>query len=134
MKKIIRILMCILVILTATTVWTAATEPNRQYTYQENDVEYTVEFMDNALTADQQEQAAYRLIHEDESGAQTYGLGCILFGHDLTTSKVAVITHKAYKYSPRCKREMYDVTICEDCDYQTQKLTSTSYIICCPED
>ena len=134
MKKYYRVLICVLAILTLTTIFAAATEPQRQYVYQVEDTEYTVEFMDSAFTVDQQEQVAYRMIHSDDSGAQTYGLGCILFGHDLKTSKVGVITHKVRTYAPRCKREIYDVTICEDCDYQTQELTGTSYIICCPED
>ena len=134
MKKTIRILICILALLTVTTVFVAAKEPNRQYVYHVDDNEYTVEFMDAALTAEQQEQVAYRLVHSEDSDTHTYGLGCILFGHDLKTSKVGVITHKVYKYAPRCKQEIYDVTICEDCDYQTQTLSSTSYINCCPED
>ena len=134
MKKVYRVLICVLAIMILTTVFAAATETQRQYVYQVEDTEYTVEFMDSAFTVEQQEEVAYRMIHSDNSGVQTYGLGCVLFGHDLKTSKVGVITHKVRTYAPRCKQEIYDVTICEDCDYQTQTLSTTSYIICCPED
>lgn len=134
MKKHICILVCILVLLTMTTVWPGATVSNQQYAYVVNDTEYTVAFIDTELSVGQQEQIAYRMIHGDDINAQTYGLACTLFGHKLTESTVEVITHKVKTYAPRCKREIYDVTICERCDYQTQTLSSTSYIPCCPED
>lgn len=134
MKKYTRILAYILVLLTLTTVWAAATESNQQYTYKKDDTEYTVEFIETTLTAEQQEQVAYRLVYVEEQTAQTYGLMCTLFGHDLTESKVGVITHKVKTYAPRCKREIYNVTVCERCDYQTQTLSTTSYLDCCPEE
>lgn len=134
MKKYTRILAYILVLLTLTTVWAAATESNQQYTYVVNDTEYTVEFIETILTAEQQEQVAYNLVYAEDSSAQTYGLTCTLFGHKLVESTVGVITHKVKTYAPRCKREIYDVTVCERCDYQTQTLSTTSYLDCCPED
>lgn len=134
MKKYIHVLTWFLMLLTVTTVWASATETNKQYTYQTDDTEYTVEFIETTLSVEQQEQVAYRLVYAEDSGAQTYGLMCTLFGHELTESKVGVITHKVYTYAPRCKREIYNVTICENCDYQTQTLYSTSYIDCCPEE
>ncbi len=134
MKKCIRVLACFLVLLTLTTVWVAATESNQQYTYQKDDTTYTVEFIDTTFTAEQQEQVAHNLVYVEEPNAQTYGLMCTLFGHKLVESTVGVITHKVKTYAPRCKREIYDVTVCERCDYQTQTLSTTSYILCCPED
>lgn len=134
MKKITCILSCILILSTLTTIWAGATASNQQYAYTVNNVEYTVEFIDTELSADQQEQVVYRMIFGDDLNAQTYGLVCTLFGHKLTESTVEVITHKVKTYAPRCKREIYDVTVCERCDYQTQTLSGTSYILCCPEE
>ena len=134
MKKYSIALSCILIILTITTVWVSATDANTQYTYQMSDATYTVEFMETALSTERQERVAYRLIHEDDSNAQTNGLTCTLFGHKLTESTVSVITHKVRTYAPRCKREIYDVMVCERCDYQTQTLSTTRYILCCPEE
>lgn len=134
MKKYIRILTCLLALLSATMVLASAAELNKQYTYQSEDREYTVEFLDDALTAEQQESVAYNLVYGAETSSQPYGLYCILFGHELKESTVGVITHKVRTYVPRCKREIYDVTICEKCDYQTQTLSTTSYIDCCPEE
>ncbi len=134
MKKHMRFLVCSLVLLTLTTVWAAATESNQQYTYQKDDTMYTVKFIDTALDSEKQEQVAYNLVYAEEASAQPYGLTCTLFGHKLTESTVSVITHKVRTYAPRCKREIYDVTVCERCDYQTQTLSTTSYILCCPEE
>ncbi len=134
MRKYIRVLTCLLALLSATTVLESAAELNKQYTYQLENIEYTVEFLDDALTTEQQERAAYNLVYDAESSSQTYGLWCTLFGHEPKESTVGVITHKVRTYVPRCKQEIYDVTICEKCDYQTKTLSSTIYIDCCPED
>ncbi len=134
MKKYIRVLVCLLAVLAVSTVVVAATDANKQYTYQMDDVTYTVEFLDDVFTFEQQAVVADRLVYAEDSDAQTYGLWCTLFGHELKESTVGVITHKVDTYAPRCKREIYDVTICEKCDYQTQTLSSVSYINCCPEE
>lgn len=134
MKSTMKVLLCLLALLMTTTLWVSAAEGNGQYTYEVGDTVYTVEFKDSALSAEQQEAVIQRLLGIEDTGAQTYGLGCLLFGHDLKETVISVTTHKVYTYAPRCKREYYDVTICEDCDYQTQKKTGTSQIICCPEE
>jgi|GEM_PF-1069309 len=134
MKKYSIVLSSILIILTITAVWASATETNNQYTYQKDNIAYTVEFPQNELTVEQQERVAYNLVYTENQTTQPYGLTCTLFGHKLVESTVSVITHKVRTYDPRCKREIYDVTVCERCDYQTQTLSTTSYIICCPEE
>lgn len=134
MKKTIRILICLLCLLTIATLSVSAIEAQNRFEYQIDETEYTVEFVDGELSAEMQERVAKRIVYGNDSSAQTYGLSCILFGHDLKESKVSVVTHKVYKYAPRCKQEIYDVTICEKCDYQTQTLYGTTYIDCCSED
>lgn len=135
MKKTIRVLAFLLVIMTSLTIVAAAFGENTTaYTYETEDTEYTVIFSDSAMPQEKQEAIAQKLIGMDDSSAQTYGLGCTLFGHDYLYDTVHVVTHKARSTSPRCKQQTYDITYCEDCDYFQEKLVATTYIICCPED
>lgn len=134
MKSTMKVLLCLLALLMTTTVWVSAAEGNGQYTYEVGDTVYTVEFEDPAVSAERQEAIAQRLLGIENTGAQTYGLGCILFGHDLKETVVSVTTHKVFTYAPRCTRDYYDVTYCEDCDYLTKEKSGTSYIDCCPEE
>lgn len=131
MKKIISVLICVAVLMTAATVFAAATD-NGVYVYEVDETEYTVEFTDNNVSAEKQECIAQSLVGVKDESIQTYGLGCLLFGHDYKYTTTFVITHKVRTYAPRCKRETYDVTYCEDCDYTEQTLVATSYIVCCP--
>ncbi len=135
MKKIISILITAVILMTAMTVYSAATESDpATYNYQIDDTEYTVEFANNNIPAEQQEMIAQKLVGLDGSSAQPYGLGCILFGHDYLYDTVYVIYHKQNKYNPRCKEETYDVKYCEDCDFTEETLVAIGYINCCPED
>ncbi len=136
MKKIISLFMAaILCVLSATVITSATAETaDSSVVIVSEGVEYTVEFENTTLSDEQKQAIAERLIGDKNDGIQTYGLMCTLFGHKTEQSTVGVITHKVRTSSPRCKREAYLVTICTRCDYQEQKLTSTSYIVCCPVD
>lgn len=135
MKKTIRVLAFLLVIITVLTVVASATGENTTtYTYETEDAEYTVIFSNSSMSQEKQEAIAQKLIGLDDSSVQTYGLGCTLFGHDYLYDRVHVVTHKVYSTSPRCKRQTYDITYCEDCDYYEEKLVAVTYIECCPED
>lgn len=135
MKKNIRFLACVLILMTFMTVASSAVSENTaSYTYETDGTEYTVIFSDNSIPTEKQEAIAQKLIGIEGSSAQTYGLGCTLFGHDYLYDTVDVITHKAKTYTPRCKQDTYDVTYCEDCDYCEQTLVAETYIHCCSED
>lgn len=67
--------------------------------------------------------------HDDD--VATYGLTCTLLGHNIETSKVHSITHKARATSPRCLKKTYDHDACTRCDYQKSTLRTTEYIVCC---
>ena len=112
----------------------AESENTTTYTYKTEDAEYTVIFSNSSMSQEKQEAIAQKLIGLDDSSVQTYGLGCTLFGHDYLYDRVHVVTHKVNSTSPRCKRQTYDITYCEDCDYYEEKLLNTTYINCCPED
>ena len=132
MKKTIRILAFLLVFMTALTVVASATgESTAVYTYETEDTEYTVTFSNDAIPQEKQEAIAKKLIGIDDSSSQTYGLICTLFGHDYVYDKANVVTHKASSTAPRCKKQTYDVTYCDNCDYYEEELVSTTYIYCC---
>jgi len=133
MKRIISILICAFVLMTTAAVIAAASD-NGVYVYVIDDTEYTVEFSDNSISAEKKELIAQSLVGLTDDSAQTYGLGCTLFGHDYKYTTSAVTIHKAYTSAPRCQRSIYDVTYCEDCDYSEQTLVSIRRIDCCPED
>lgn len=67
---------------------------------------------------------------EDDSVA-TYGLMCTLFGHKITSSVVAAVTHKVSATSPRCLQERYNVETCSRCDYTNSTKIDAKYIVCC---
>lgn len=131
MKKIISVLMTVLMLMTALTVWASANAETDTYVCEVDGVEYTVEFEGDALSAEKKEAIAQKLIGTEDSSVQTYGLGCTLFGHDYTYNTVRVITHKVRATAPRCQQDTYDTTGCEDCDYFEQTLVNISYIYCC---
>lgn len=132
MKKTVRALALLLVLITTLTVAASATGGSTNvYTYTVEDTEYTVIFSDSSIPQEKQETIAQRLIGADDSSAQTYGLGCTLFGHDYLYDTVYVVKHKVNATSPRCERMTYDITYCEDCDYYEEELVRSAYIVCC---
>ncbi len=133
MKKVISLLICALILMTTICV-VASAESGNTYTFETEDAHYTVEFNNNNLTEEQQIRVAEGLVFGNDNSAQTYGLGCTLFGHDYVYDTAYVTYHKALPYEPRCKVLTYDVTYCDDCDYYEESLKGTSYIYCCPED
>lgn len=134
MKKLIRILSIVLVLLSVTTVCAAASEePTAALEYEIGDTEYTVAFYDNTLTSEEQNEIAQKLlgIHSD-SGIETAGLLCDLFGHSFGNAKtVSVTEHKVRATSPRCLITYFEVTTCSACGEQNQETISSSYIYCC---
>ena len=77
---------------------------------------------------------ADRLVYGDSDNEIEPMSLCWLFGHDITTSSVTVITHKVAKYSPRCLEELYHVQTCSKCDYYKEECLSAVYIVCHPND
>ena len=134
MKKITCILICVLMLMTSMCIWVSATSENNAYSYEIDNTIFTVEFEDNNLSSEEQVVVAEKLIGLNNAEMQTYGLGCTLFGHDYKYTTVSVVQHKVNKYVPRCKKQTYDVTYCEDCDYAEETLKAINYIDCCPQD
>lgn len=73
--------------------------------------------------------------HEQENeddGIATCGLLCTIIGHDIDTSTVYTIKHKARATAPRCLRKTYSHEVCTRCDdYETSTLIGSTYINCC---
>lgn len=128
MKKFTKILALILVAVFIATPITHAS--NATYVYQLENIE--IKITHSGLS---EEKLLYivQLLESGETKAdsQTYGLTCTLFGHKLVTTKDEVITHMVYDTYPHCKREYYNTTICERCDYAEVELISTSAVGCC---
>lgn len=134
MKRIISALLCIALLMTAGFA-VSAVDDNEAYNYEINGEEYTVTFVNDSLSADTKQIIAESLVGLRDGSVQTYGLGCTLFGHDYITERVTVIHHRVRTIVPRCDELIYDVTICEDCDYiKEQRLVGTYNIYCCPVD
>ncbi len=134
MKRIISALMCLVLLCVAASSVSAAGD-NGVYRYEIDGVEYTVTFEDDGLSSDAEEAIAESLVGLRDDSAHTYGLGCILFGHDWAVRQAYVTQHKARATEPRCIMRTYDVTYCEDCDEIKERLlVSSVYISCCPKD
>jgi len=134
MKRIISAVMCIVLLMAGASVASAAGD-NGIYQYEIDGVEYTVEFENKDIAPDTMEALAQDLVGLRDESVQTYGLGCILFGHDWVTEVTYVTQHKVRAASPRCNKLTYEITYCEDCDEtKEQVLVSTTRIYCCAED
>lgn len=134
MKRMICALMCFVLLIAMSSVVSASNETG-VYEYEINGTEYTVEFEDKNISSDKKVMIAETLLGLRDDSAQTYGLGCTLFGHDWVTKTVFVTEHKVYPTIPRCLRHTYDVTYCEDCDKTKEEvLISSAYVNCCAED
>lgn len=131
MKKITTVLICVVIMMSSMCIFAAATS-DKVYTYEFDGIEYTVEISDESISEEKKQAISQNLIRTDN--VQTYGLGCTLFGHDYKYTTASVIQHKVSELNPRCKKQTYDVTYCEDCDYTKETLVNTTYINCCPED
>ena len=130
MKKITKIISLIMAAVFIAVPVTQAS--NNTYTYQSGNIEITITH--SGLS---EEKLLYivQLLESGETkvGSQTYGLICTLFGHKLVTTVNEVITHMVYDTYPHCKRECYNTTICERCDYAEIELLSTEAVGCCVE-
>jgi len=131
MKRIISALLCAVMLASLTLVFASANNGNAVYTFNIDGTEYTVSFENSALTPEQQQIIAERLVGISEAPAQTYGLGCTLFGHDYITETATVRVHEVYSTSPRCENRTYEIKTCEDCDYYKQTLLYVERIYCC---
>ena len=128
-------IVCLLVLVLAFSISAFADEStNELYTYNKDDMKYTVDFSGSTFSDDEKDAIAQRLLGLTSDEVQTYGIMCSLFGHKYEESTVGVITHKVRTYAPRCLDETYDVKVCSRCDHQEQTIIASTYIICCPED
>ena len=64
---------------------------------------------------------------------QTRNLICTIFGHNIETTSVDVVTHHVYPTYPYCKCDHYDVEVCTRCDYSNTTLVYTQRYGCCTE-
>lgn len=132
MKKIISLLICTIILMTSLCI--IADANSNSYTYIIDEVEYTVEISDTNISNEKKQLIADALINMNESEIMPANIWCDLFGHDYKYTTASMTQHKVNVYNPRCKRQTYDVTYCEDCDYTEQTLKAINYVNCCPEE
>ncbi|MBE6692335.1 MAG: hypothetical protein E7586_03250 [Ruminococcaceae bacterium] len=132
MKKALSILICTLILMTTICVVASAENASgNTYNFETKDAHYTVTFEGNNLSAEQQQRIAENLVFGKDDSAQTYGLGCILFGHDYLYDTARVTTHKVYSSAPRCVDDVYEIKTCEDCDFHEETWLYSEDIFCC---
>ena len=132
MRRIISVLISLFILASFVCTAVSAVGDGNTYVFETEDTHYTVVFTGgDDLTEEQERIIAEKLALGSDDGAQTYGLGCTLFGHDYLYKTAKVITHKVRTTSPRCKQDTYEIKYCEDCDYTEETLMSSKYITCC---
>jgi len=106
-------------------------EPDFEYFIDE--IHYTVEFVDNSVFSNEQQQQIADHIVLGDDGISTYAW-CWLTGHDYVTEGVSLTQHKVYDLEPRCMKRTYSVKTCTKCDFIEETLVSEVLVACCPEE
>ena len=130
MKKLTKMIALLLVAVFTFTSAVHATEST--YIYQEENIE--IRIAHNGLSEEKLLHISRLLLSgETNTDTQTYGLMCTLFGHKLATTQTQVVTHMVYDTYPCCKRELYNVAVCErnNCNYSEIELLVAEAIGCC---
>lgn len=116
-------------------------DENTQLVYEYYFPHVTVTFEDTlGVSNDMRQEIAdsiYLSVVEDGAlggEAEPNNLICTLFGHNLTTNTVTATYHKVREHAPRCRVEVYHVSICSRCNYSEKELANTFYTFCCPEE
>lgn len=129
MKKIIALIMAVVSVFSVMTISAYAQN------IEEETVTVTVENTDFIFNSNTTEEFRSKFIasylNPVDDGAETYGLTCTLFGHNLESSIVTSVTHNVRTTAPKCLQEKYNVETCTRCDYTNKTLISSTYISCC---
>lgn len=128
MKKIKIVLSAILVSLVLFVNASGTNSETRVIEYADEGI--TVVFESAAYNDEvQYKQIADRIVYGEEYPVKIISW-CWLFGHDIQSSTVSVVTHNVSPVSPKCLRQTYSVDTCSKCDYYSEELISSVYIIC----
>ena len=126
MKKIIAFIMAVTLAFSALSI--------SVYAEDTSGISVTVNEIEFIFEADTSEEFIDKFIGDyfnPEDDAQTYGITCTLFGHDIEKTTTYVITHKASTTDPKCLKKTYNVDTCTRCDYASKTLLGQNYIYCC---
>lgn len=122
-KRIISVILSIVLLMVGMTSTSYADAENESYT--------EVIFQANSVFTEDQKDIIRASFEEDQPAASPYGLQCLLFGHSYVTEYTTVIQHKVAATSPRCRRDIYETSVCENCSDTQSTLISWKYIDCC---
>ena len=95
------------------------------------DIEGSYDLTDDQICSITDTVMAYHCGHEVPTTSSTYGLTCVLLGHDKQTNMVSVIEHKVRATIPRCLETKYLVTTCSRCDYENIEYVAEKHVACC---
>lgn len=129
MKKIFALIIAIALVFCVMSISASAEDVSENsivVTYGQTDF-----IFENGISSEMQSRFIADYYNLDDDGAETYGLTCTLFGHDLESSTAVTITHKVSATAPRCLKEYFTVEACSRCDYSNSTLISSVYISCC---
>jgi len=127
--KLIISISLILIIL-STGIYAHSDTYSKQFHYTDENI--TIIFEDSTnIDSDKQSFIANAIVYGAPVQSRAW---CWLTGHSYQENIVEAITHKVAEYAPRCWRDIYAITTCENCDYYEEELISSGIIFCCPED
>ncbi len=121
LKKLISIVLTVAFALSAFQVFAFAGNAEAEYK----------EYIFESGVSDELKARVIAVINGEESEADPAGLLCDILGHNLETTSITEITHKASSTAPRCLQKTYSVNTCTRCDYSTKTLSGSKYIYCC---
>ncbi len=130
MKKILLIVLCILMSITAY----ADTEAVYKFEYEELGI--TIIFEENSNFNSEERQYLADVFAYGDSATENstaYSM-CWLTGHDYQYDYISTIEHKGSAKAPRCYKTTYKVETCSKCDHMEYTAISSVFIPCCPED
>lgn len=128
MKKTLALIMSVALLLGVMSISASADDASENITVNDGQ---TVFIFENGVSSEMQSRFIADYYNLDDDSAETYGLTCTLFGHDLGTSNVSTVTHKVRATSPRCLKEYFTFEACSRCDYSNSTLLHSEYISCC---
>lgn len=128
MKKTISLALILISVFSVLSISAYADEPTETVVVSVDETDF---IFSAATSEDFRSKFIADYMNPADNDVATYGLTCTLFGHDIESTYVTTVTHKASSSDPRCKQERYLCETCTRCDYTNSTLVSTTYISCC---
>ena len=128
MKKLLFVILSLCMAITA---FSSGSE-DYEFEYNEN---ITIVFEnDTVFSQEERQNIADIIVYGNvDNNISTYSL-CWLTGHDMISDSVVEIQHKVATTEPRCRRTVYEVETCSNCDHVEITNLGSTFIFCCLEE